>query len=184
MRPQSGNQAEIRDQLWGHRLRVYFGARVTIMRRMFKRVTKARLSFSGGPHAPLNMADSMEEVNVNGWEKRRKWHSSTEVLEVPCTIFRTPRFRQVLRDFHRFFGSRNSPTTGNLHTIRHVYRSMWPAREAKPRFGTALECSAHDCKTGSLQNLLPRAATCRNALKNEENNNGLYYHHNKWESIL
>ena len=58
---------------------------------------------------------------------------------------------EVLRDFHRLFGSRNSPTTGILHTVRHVYRSMWPAREAKPRFGAALECSAHDCETRLLQ---------------------------------
>ena len=43
------------------------------MRRAYERGTKARLSFSGGPHAPINMADSMEEVNVGG-EKRRKWH--------------------------------------------------------------------------------------------------------------
>ena len=33
------------------------------MRRTDKRSTKARLSFSGGPHTPVNMADSMEEVN-------------------------------------------------------------------------------------------------------------------------
>ena len=37
-----------------------------IMRRTYERGTKARLSFSGGPHAPVNMADSMEEVNVGG----------------------------------------------------------------------------------------------------------------------
>ena len=55
----------------------------------------------------------------------------------------------VLRDFHRLFGPRNSPTTGILH-VRHVYRSVWPAREAKPRFGAALECSAHDCETRSF----------------------------------
>ena len=36
------------------------------MRRTYERGTKARLSFSGGPHAPVNMADSMEEVNVGG----------------------------------------------------------------------------------------------------------------------
>ena len=30
------------------------------MRRTFVRGTKARLNFSGGPHAPVNMADSME----------------------------------------------------------------------------------------------------------------------------
>ena len=55
---------------------------------------------------------------------------------------------EVLQDFHRLFGSRKSPTTGILHTIRHVYRSVWPAREAKPRFGAALERSAHDFETG------------------------------------
>ena len=26
--------------------------------------TKVRLNFSGGPHAPVNMADTMEEVNA------------------------------------------------------------------------------------------------------------------------
>ena len=36
------------------------------MRRTHKRGTKARLSFSGGLHAPVNMADSIEEVNVGG----------------------------------------------------------------------------------------------------------------------
>ena len=55
---------------------------------------------------------------------------------------------EVLQDFHRLFGSRKSPTNGILHTIRHVYRSVWPAREAKPRFGAALERSAHDFETG------------------------------------
>ena len=54
---------------------------------------------------------------------------------------------EVLRDFHRLFKSRNSRTTGILHTIRHVYKSVWPAREAKPRFGAALERSAQDCET-------------------------------------
>ena len=38
------------------------------MRRMYERGTKERRSFSGGPHAPVNMADSMEEVNVGGKE--------------------------------------------------------------------------------------------------------------------
>ena len=32
------------------------------MRRTFERGTKARLSFSGGPHAPVNMADGMENA--------------------------------------------------------------------------------------------------------------------------
>ena len=47
---------------------------LTIMRRTCERGTKARLSFSGGPHAPVNVADSMEEVSVGG-KIRRKWHS-------------------------------------------------------------------------------------------------------------
>ena len=67
-----------------------------------------------------------------------------------CTIFHTPHFRkllEVLQDFHCLFGSRNSPTTGIVHTVRPVYWSMWPAREAKPRFGAALEPSVHDCET-------------------------------------
>ena len=33
------------------------------MRRTYERDTKARLSFCGGPHAPVNMADGMEDVN-------------------------------------------------------------------------------------------------------------------------
>ena len=34
-----------------------------------------------------------------------------------------------------------------FHTARHVYRSVWPAREAKPRFGVMLVRSAHDCES-------------------------------------
>ena len=34
-----------------------------------------------------------------------------------------------------------------FYTIRHVYRSVWPAREAKPRFGAALVGSALDFET-------------------------------------
>ena len=49
------------------------------MCRTFKRYAKARLSFSGEPHAPVNMADSMEEVNVGG-KKDGKWHVCCAVL--------------------------------------------------------------------------------------------------------
>ena len=41
-------------------------------------------------------------------------------------------------------------TSSILHTIRHVYRSVWPVREAEPRFATALERCAHDCQTRLL----------------------------------
>ena len=75
-------------------------------------------------------------------KKCRKWHVCCAVLHyILYTEF------SKLWDFHRLFGSKNSPTTGIVHTIRHIYRSMWPAREAKPRFGVALECDSHDCKT-------------------------------------
>ena len=57
---------------------------------------------------------------------------------------------QVLPDFHCLFGSRKGPTTDILHTIHHVYRSTRAAREAKARFGEALECSVHDCETAWL----------------------------------
>ena len=101
------------------------------MRRTYARGTKTRLSFSGGPHAPVNMADSMEEGNISE-KKRRKWHVCCAVLRY-ISYAKFSKLLEVLRDFHRLFGSRNSPTTGILHTVRHVCRSVWPAREAKPR---------------------------------------------------
>ena len=61
-----------------------------------------------------------------------------------CAIFRTPSFRKSSLGLPSPFGPRNSPPTGILHAVRHVYRSVWPAREAKPRFGAMLERSAHD----------------------------------------
>ena len=47
------------------------------MRRTHERGTKARLSFSGGPHVPVNMADSME--NAGSWTVS----GSKEAMEVP-----------------------------------------------------------------------------------------------------
>ena len=82
------------------------------MRTTHERDTKARLSFSGGLHAPVNMAGSMEEVDVGG--------KTQEMAHLRYAKF--SQILEVLRDFHRLFGSRNSPTTGILHTIRHVYR--------------------------------------------------------------
>ena len=120
------------------------------MRRTYERGTTSRLSFSCGPHAPVNMADSMEEVSVDG-KKCRKWPVCCVVLR--CISYaKFSQILEVVRDFYRLFGSRNSPTTGILHTMRHVYRSMCPAREAKPRFGAAFERSARDCETPSLGN--------------------------------
>ena len=114
------------------------------MRRTYERDTKARLSFSGRPHAPVNRADSME-VNIGG-KKNRKWHSGNVQRNISYAKF-SKKFLEVLRDFHRLFGSRKILPTSILHTVRHVHRSVWPAREAKPRFGDALDSSAHDCET-------------------------------------
>ena len=47
------------------------------MRRKYELGAKARLSFSGGPHAPVNMADSME--NAGSWTVS----GSKEAMEVP-----------------------------------------------------------------------------------------------------
>ena len=47
------------------------------MRRTFESGTKARLIFSGGPHAPANMADRME--NAGSWTVS----GSREAIEVP-----------------------------------------------------------------------------------------------------
>ena len=115
------------------------------MRRAYERGTKARLSFSGGPHAPVNMTDSMEEVNVGG-KKRRKWQVCCAVLRY-ISYAKFSQILEVLREFHRLFRSRKSPTLDILHAIRHVYSSVWPAREAKPHFGAALDRSVYVCET-------------------------------------
>ena len=47
------------------------------MRRTYERGTKARLSFSGGPHAPVNMVDNKE--NAGSWTIS----GSKEAMEVP-----------------------------------------------------------------------------------------------------
>ena len=46
------------------------------MRRTIERGTKARLSFRAGPHAPVNMADSVE--NAGSWTVS----ASKEAMEV------------------------------------------------------------------------------------------------------
>ena len=71
------------------------------MRRTYARGTKARLSFSGGPHAPVNMGDSMEEVNVGGKKKNAEDAIPETFAALYCVIFRTPSFRKSLK----FFGT-------------------------------------------------------------------------------
>ena len=82
----------------------------TIMRRTFERVTKARLSFSGGPHAPVNMADSMENAGVPKNSKYLQKHGVRNIAQY--------RAANVL--FSAFF----STNIHFFHTIRHVYRTV------------------------------------------------------------
>ena len=37
-----------------------------------------------------------------------------------------------------------------FHTLHHICGSVWPAKEANPRFGTLLVHSVHDCETGLI----------------------------------
>ena len=90
------------------------------MRRTHERVTKARLIFSGGPLAPVNMVGSMEEAMSVIIKK--KMASLLSVL-ISISYAKFSQILEVLRDFHHLFGSRNSPTTGILHSLRHIYKS-------------------------------------------------------------
>ena len=92
------------------------------MRRTYERGTKANLSFSGGPHAPVNMADSMEEVNVRG-ERHVFCIVVRSTLYFVCYIF---------RKISKFFGISIASLSNYWHSpyIRHVYRRVWPVREA------------------------------------------------------
>ena len=104
------------------------------MRGTFERCAKARLSFSGGPHAPVNMADSME--NAGSWTVS----GSKETMEVPKN-FKDLR-KLPVRNIAQYAGVFLPTDIHFFHTLRHVYRSAWPAREAKPRFDAALVRSA------------------------------------------
>ena len=66
------------------------------MRRTYERGAKARLSFSGGPHAPVNMADSME--NAGSWtvseskEAMETWRTKYTAVQrskraISCDVF-------------------------------------------------------------------------------------------------
>ena len=105
--------------------------------------------FSGGPHTPVNMVDNMEEVNVGGI-KRRKWHIC---WAVNCVIYRVPSFCKSLKFFWTSIASLDQETvqlTAFSILTAMFTGSVWPAREAKPRFAATLVCSAHDCETRLL----------------------------------
>ena len=60
------------------------------MRRRYEPDTKARLSFSGGPHAPVNMVDSLEEVDVGGKTQEMARLLRCTVLCFVCQVFANP----------------------------------------------------------------------------------------------
>ena len=80
------------------------------MHRTFERGTKARLSFSGGPHAPVNMADGME--NAGSWTVS----GSKEAMEVPKN-FKDFRKRGVRNTAH--YRAANVPFPVLLFSQRH-----------------------------------------------------------------
>ena len=98
------------------------------MRRTYERGIKARLSFSGGPQAPVNMADSMEEVNVGG--------KKLTFAALYCAIFRSPSFRKSLKFFGTSIASLDPETvqlpafsilsamfTGKKETICSIFKT-------------------------------------------------------------
>ena len=110
------------------------------MRRKYERDTKARPSFSGAPHALVNMVDSisMEEVNVG---ENKKQEMARLLRCISYTKF--PQIVEVLLDFHRLFGSTNSPASSILH-----YPPCLQERVAR-QMEASLWCthSAHSCET-------------------------------------
>ena len=77
------------------------------MRRTFERGTKARLNFSGGPHTPVNMADSMEGLNIGGKKNTRNGKLAALYC---CAIFRTPSFRRSSKFFRTSVASLDPET--------------------------------------------------------------------------
>ena len=113
------------------------------MCRMFECSTRVRLSFSGGPHAPVNMADSMENVGsltVSG---------SKEVMELPENLKALQKLD--VRNIVQRSKCAISCIFSHRHSLLPYYspclQEHVAAREAKPSFGAALVSSVHDYET-------------------------------------
>ena len=122
---------------------------------------KARLSFSGGPHAhPVNMADSME--NVSSFWIQRGYGSHKELqgfVKTWCTKYSTVQRCKLPFPFY---------------SHHRVYRSVWPTREAKLHLDAMLIHSVHDCKTRLLDKNTTKTHTLAN-LHLIESGNGIFY---------
>ena len=88
------------------------------MHRMYEHSEAGLISFSGGPHAPVNTVDSMEEVNVQV-EK----NTGNGILEVFAAlyyaIFHTPSFCKSLN----FLGTSITSSVKLVH-LPYVFRSI------------------------------------------------------------
>ena len=119
------------------------------MHRMYKHGTKARLCFSGGPHAPVNMADSMEVMLVG--TKCRKWHICCTVLHY---ISYMPSFCNSLKFLETSIALLD-PETVQLPAFSILSAmftgTMWPTGEAKPRFGATLKRSDRETRLNKHQ---------------------------------
>ena len=108
----------------------------TIMRRTFERATNARLSFSGGPHALVNMVDNMENAGspiVSGskeamevrWMYFKDWSTkyiaqhSTANMPFPAFVFPLTFTSSIL--FVIFTGTCGPPEELSLALVPRSY---------------------------------------------------------------
>ena len=91
-------------------------ASFTIMRRTFECGAKARLSFSGGPHIPVNMADSMENAG------RSTVSGSGEAMGVP------KNFKDLLKTWRRKYNAvqRSKRAISCFFSHRHSLLPYYP----------------------------------------------------------
>ena len=102
------------------------------MHEMYECGTKVMLSFSGRSHAPVNIADSMEEVNVGGGKTEEMQHLlHCSALYFLHQVF-TSSWSSSGLTVHRLFGLRNSWTTG-------IFPIKACGLSAKPRFDIVLK---------------------------------------------
>ena len=91
------------------------------MRRTYEHGTKARLNFSGEPHAPVNMADSREKVNEDG----SKWHSRN-VCSAVLRYISYATFRKSLKFFGTSIVSLDPKAVELPAFIRHLSLALVP----------------------------------------------------------
>ena len=97
--------------------------------------------------APVNMADSMENVSswtVSGSKEGTEVSKDSKDL-LKCGIQNIVQYSAANDPFPAFF-----PTNIHFNPYYLPCLQVWPAREAKPRFGGTLVHSAHHCKTHLL----------------------------------